>query len=879
MATGTRSKDSLEESIKKTDFQVQELMNSHYHLQQTVDELGTGFKNGQSTMELMMTQFQQFIKGKDSDLGNNNEPVIELGQTDGRNVENVVQRNFHPKFDFPVFNGLDMKNWIMKCEYFFQFHPMNYILRLRSVALHLEGEAGSWFLTYFKNNPNVSWKQFIEDVETRFGDSVSSNALAEFNRLQQSTTVSHYQKKFEFLRALVQLENQGLDEAYFVKCFVGGLKEEIGGFVGLLKPKKLTEAIAAARVQEMTVEAIYKRSKHTPQLHKTIANSGENHTAGFNNRTFKPKFQSSGDIQVGNSHIAGGLHKDGMGNHVKRLTFGEMQARKEKGLCFNCDELFTQGHRCKFKQLYLITGDDEWEEEVNDEAVSTEPVDMIDHQTETEMAISIHALNGNTSETTLRIKASVQGKQIIILIDTGSTHNFLNSDTASRLHCTKEVDKPMQVCVADGYKMICNERCKKFEWGTQGHKFCTDMRLIPLKGCNAVLGVQWLKTLGDCMFNFNTLTLSFSVGKDKIMLKGTSDGHQNSVAMITAVSLQEAWRKEQLSLLAYVCAIQGQELNNPQHPPQIQQVLHTFEDVFNEPKTLPPQRDFDHKIPVKVGSEPFTIRPYRYPHIQKTEIKKIVKEMLEAGIIQPSQSPFASPVLLVKKKDGSWRFCVDYRELNKMTVKDKFPIPIIEELLDELKGSTIFSKLDLRAGYHQIRMNSDDVSKTAFRTHVGHYEFLVMPFGLTNAPASFQALMNKVFSAHLRKFILVFFDDILVYSSDLSSHVKHLEVTLALLRQHTLFAKLSKCSFAQNKVEYLGHIITAEGVSADPSKIACMLKWPEPTTVKGLRGFLGLTGYYRRFIRKYGEIARPLTTLYKRINSNGLMKQQKLFTN
>lgn len=196
-----------------------------------------------------------------------------------------------------------------------------------------------------------------------------------------------------------------------------------------------------------------------------------------------------------------------------------------------------------------------------------------------------------------------------------------------------------------------------------------------------------------------------------------------------------------------------------------------------------------------------------------------------------------------------------------MTIKDKFPIPTINELLDELSGAAIFTKLDLRAGYHQIRVHTRDTYKTAFRTHEGHYEFLVMPFGLTNALSTFQATMNQIFIAFLRKFVIVFFDDILIYSATLTDHASHLEQVLSCLFSHQFFVKLSKSYFCQASIKYLGHLVSSTGVKADPQKIEAMLRWPLPTSLKQLRGFLGFTGYYRRFIQGYATLAAPLTNL------------------
>jgi Reverse transcriptase (RNA-dependent DNA polymerase) len=296
----------------------------------------------------------------------------------------------------------------------------------------------------------------------------------------------------------------------------------------------------------------------------------------------------------------------------------------------------------------------------------------------------------------------------------------------------------------------------------------------------------------------------------------------------------------------------------------LQPVLQQFLSVFEQPSTLPPQRTIDHKIQLLPNYKPVNLRLYRYSYFQKMELEKIVAELLQNTVIRPSTSPFASPALLVKKKDGTWHLCIDYRQLNSQTIKNKYLIPIIEDLPDELHRASYFSKIDLRSGYHQIRMHSEDLAKTVFKTHDGHYEFQVMPFAFTNAPATFQALMNQVFRPLLRRFVLIFFDDILIYNKDLLTHKEHLTLILKKLVEHKLYSKWSKCAFGVTTVEYLGHVITADGVSTDPQKIQAMQQWPEPLTLKELRGFLGLTGYYRKFIKRYGEICKPLTNLLKK---------------
>ncbi|KAE8727404.1 hypothetical protein F3Y22_tig00005459pilonHSYRG00018 [Hibiscus syriacus] len=374
--------------------------------------------------------------------------------------------------------------------------------------------------------------------------------------------------------------------------------------------------------------------------------------------------------------------------------------------------------------------------------------------------------------------------------------------------------------------------------------------------------VDWMRLFSPILMDFNKMTMSFVHKGKQITIQGQQQS--NFLQQISGATLLKMTVSDS-PLLGHVVLFNMCE-DSKTTPTAIQSLLDQYQAIFAEPTGLPPTRNHDHAIPLKPEATPINLRPYRFPYIQKAEIEKQIANMLSSSVIQPSKSPFASPCLLIKKNDGTWRFCVDYRKLNSMKVKDKFPIPVVEDLLNELCGAVYFSKIDLRSGYWKIRIKPADIYKTAFRTHQGHYEFKVMPFGLTNAPATFQALMNELFSSFLRKFVLVFFDDILVYSTSMADHIIHLQLVLEVLKTNQLFAKMSKCFFGQTQVEYLGHIISASGVSTDPTKVAAMKNWPVPKSLKSLRGFLGLIGYYRRFIKNYGTISKPLTQMLKKDN-------------
>jgi hypothetical protein len=292
-------------------------------------------------------------------------------------------------------------------------------------------------------------------------------------------------------------------------------------------------------------------------------------------------------------------------------------------------------------------------------------------------------------------------------------------------------------------------------------------------------------------------------------------------------------------------------------------VVREFPDVF--PKDLPglpPERDVEFVIELQPGTTPISRRSYRMPPKELAELKTQLQDLLDKGFIRPSSSPWGCPALFVKKKDQTLRLCVDYRPLNEVTIKNKYPLPRIDLLFDQLTRAKVFSKVDLRSGYHQIRIRPEDVPKTAFTTRYGLYEYLVMSFGLTNALAHFMYLMNSVFMPELDKFVVVFIDDILIYSKSKEEHADHLRIVLTRLREHQLYAKFSKCEFWLDKVHFLGHVLSAKG-AVDPGKVKDILDWKPPTTVHQVRSFLGMAGYYRRFIPDFSRIAKPITELLK----------------
>ncbi|RVW27175.1 Retrovirus-related Pol polyprotein from transposon 17.6 [Vitis vinifera] len=427
------------------------------------------------------------------------------------------------------------------------------------------------------------------------------------------------------------------------------------------------------------------------------------------------------------------------------------------------------------------------------------------------------------------VEALVNGKATKALVDTGATHNFVSEDEARRLE--------LQASKEGGWlKASIQPPSHHMENGLP-----TEGQAVPLPFLRSMAILEEEK---PCMVP--TVT------------EGTL-----KTPMLSAMQVKKGLKREEVTYLATLKEEKDDGSGEPIK--EIEGVLDEFKDVMPPelPKRLPPRREEDHKIELEPGAKPPAMGPYRMAPPELEELRRQLKELLDAGFIQPSKAPYGAPVLFQKKHDGSLRMCIDYRALNKVTVKNKYPIPLIADLFDQLGRARYFTKLDLRSGYYQVRIAEGDEPKTTCVTRYGSYEFLVMPFGLTNAPATFCTLMNKIFHPYLDKFVVVYLDDIVIYSNTLKEH-EHLRKVFKILRQNELYVKKEKCSFAKEEVSFLGHRIRDGKLMMDNSKVKAIQEWDPPTKVPQLRSFLGLVNYYRRFIKGYSARAAPLTDLLKK---------------
>ncbi|XP_042065679.1 uncharacterized protein LOC121809207 [Salvia splendens] len=649
----------------------------------------------------------------------NHEMETGEGSSKGNRYENGSDWGRSTRYEFPKFDGDGFEGWMMRAEYFFQVAKVPDEERVRVAAIHLEGKALQWhrgFESLHGDMAYADWPCYSSSLAARFGAHAYEDPLADLRNLKQKGTLQDYMDIFDEL-----YPRAGIREDQALSFFLSGLIDELQMPVRMFRPKTLAEAYSLAKLQELTVRALGVKAKGNQN---TLQASSSYYSSS------RPMSVTATNNKVGtmNNWNGGNKESNRIGGCSKRKSYvvqlldvGEVERNEEQ---------------------------EEADEEIEDE--------------KSELQLSLHAVWGKDGPQIMRIRGKCQKRILRILIDTGSTHNFLSAKVAKRISCKLLPVNSKAVEVANGQILQCTQKCSKLEWEMQGSRFHAEVYLIPLETYDLILGGEWLSTLGEIKWNFNNLSMIFNFHGEEVKLQGERWIPKAEQLNFLHIMNPEEEDVNQRKLNQCMPAVEVEtdycyEISVEEIWPNLKLILGEFAEVFEEPKTLPPQREQDHKIVLKEGAEAVNMRPYKYAAHQKNVIETMIEEMLKAGVIRHSESSFASSIVLVKKKDSTWRMCVDYRALNAITVKDKYPIPVIEELLDELGEAAWFSKIDLRSGYWQVRMKPEDIHKTAFKTHSGHYEFLVMPFGLTNAPATFQNLMNTIFRNHLRKFILVFF--------------------------------------------------------------------------------------------------------------------------
>ncbi|KAL6495833.1 hypothetical protein OROGR_030396 [Orobanche gracilis] len=615
----------------------------------------------------------------------------------GRMLGDHVERDRWRKLEIPIFSGDDAYGWTHRLERYFELRSVPEAEKLRATLVAMEGRALSWYHWWARCNPEPTWEGFKMVVIRRFQPSMVQNPFELLLALKQTRTVVEFVEEFEkYVGAL-----KSIDEDFARGIFMNGLKEEIQVEVKLYELKSLSDLIQKSiMIEEKNMVWTKKGTNAFNKPYNQSKSNSYTRTVTVEAKPWLEKTNGAGHAATPLVSAQVGEVNKIRGGEFKRLTGAGMREKREKGLCFRCDEPYHREHKCKNKQFRMIILE---EDDVLDSDTESQEVENF-----SSLQLSLCSTAGLTSTKSWKMQGQVQNKAVLVLIDCGASHSFISQDMVQKLELVVENTPSYIVEVGDGHKVKCKGKCSKLSLQLQGMEIEQDFYLFTLQGVDLVLGLDWLSGLGEVKANFGKLELTLSRDGKRITLVGDPALTKTELSY---GAFMQILKEEGEGLLIQYDTDEQKTTENSVIPEAVSEILQQYLGVFEDPQDLPPHRRLDHAIHLKEGAEIPNLRPYKYPHYQKTKIERLVSDMLEAGIIRPSISPYSSPIILIKKKDEGWRFCVDYRALNKITIPNKFPIPIIEELLDELDGPNIFTKLDLKDLIHR--------SESKWRTDVG----------------------------------------------------------------------------------------------------------------------------------------------------------------
>ncbi|KAG7547992.1 Zinc finger CCHC-type [Arabidopsis suecica] len=776
------------------------------------------------------------------------------------------------KLRIPPFHGKNDPDayleWEKKIELLFNCKHYTEINRVRVAVTEFYDYALSWWdqiVTSRRRNgeyPVETWTEMKTIMRKRF---VPTHYHRELHQRLRRLTQGHrsVEEYYQDMEKLMLRADISEDREATMSRFLGGLNRDI---------QDRLETQHYVELEEMLHKAIL-----FEQQLKRKNNSRTSYGVGA--ATSKPSYTKEVHMEEAPSSHKEIKPSTTFRNDHKTVTSG--QDNKGKAVvrtrdvrCFKCQGRGHYANECSNRKIMVLLDSGEFESE--DEQPES-PTSVEEHE---EFPIKGELLVARRS---LRAPTMVHGKVCSLIIDGGSCTNVASEFMVKKLGL--KVEKHPRPYNLQWLNDSGEMRVKKQVlvplsiWKYEDEILCD---ILPMEASHILLGRPWQSDRRIMHDGFtNRYSFDFKGRKTVLVPMTPNEVYQDQIRLeqkgekvkknpnfyAKAGEVKQAlYSKRPMLLFVFKQALTSLSDLAPVLPSEMKSLLQDYQDVFpdDNPKGLPPIRGIEHQIDFVPGASLPNRPAYRTNPVETKELQKQIDELMEKGHIRESMSPCAVPVLLVPKKDGSWRMCVDCRAINNITVKYRHPIPRLDDMLDELHGSCIFSKIDLKSGYHQIRMKEGDEWKTAFKTKHGLYEWLVMPFGLTNAPSTFMRLMNQVLRAYIGVFVVVYFDDILVYSKSLDEHLEHLKLILNVLREEKLFANFKKCTFCSDNLVFLGFVVSADGIKVDEEKIKAIRDWPIPKTVGEVRSFHGLAGFYRRFVKDFSTLAAPLTEIIKK---------------